>query len=546
MVKHSVLTPVLAAVLGVTVVGSGVGYYFTRNSTDNNDKAKSDTSIKNVADNINNTLDTAKKAVNGELDFAYDASVKVSFGQGFTDTVGMEISPITATTSTKQKGQNTAVDVALAYNDQTLCSLNAVYARDSKDVYAKIPELSDAYIKYNVDSVKDMMGTELSTMGVDLDSLTAEATDTTQFDTEAFEKSLDGYAEAFKGALPEAKDGGNVTGTIDDIEYEYTTKTYTITGADASKAVSAVLEKAKTDETLKAYFDETLKSVYETQLGTTDDSITYESMIQQIIDQFNSEDISSDTESIDFDLYYNSADEFVGFDVKAPDGEVGEYKLITANNDTVAAVDMMLYVSDTEKMTIYGSAKTENDATNGSFALNFTASDSAVEGTLKLTDLKENGDAFSGTIRTDVNVTSSDTAVSGWVELKSNSSDDALDLSYEIGMNGQAFVTVAVKGNKTEASDITIPTDGTIYDGTDETQMNEYLSSCNTTAFTDNIKAVLGDELYNMFTSSASSVGGSDTDYDYDYGDTDYDEYLTDYSTDDIDYNALMEQYGEV
>ena len=41
MVKKNVLTPVLAGVLGVAVVGSGVGYFVLNKNADKNEKTKS-------------------------------------------------------------------------------------------------------------------------------------------------------------------------------------------------------------------------------------------------------------------------------------------------------------------------------------------------------------------------------------------------------------------------------------------------------------------------------------------------------------------------
>ena len=40
-------------------------------------------------------------------------------------------------------------------------SANAVYSRDNKSAYVQIPELSDAYLMVNVDSLKDKVGSEL-------------------------------------------------------------------------------------------------------------------------------------------------------------------------------------------------------------------------------------------------------------------------------------------------------------------------------------------------------------------------------------------------
>jgi len=204
-----------------------------------------------------------------------------------------------------------------------------------------------------------------------------------------------------------------------------------------------------------------------------------------------------------------------------------------------------------------GSAKTVDGVTNGKFTMKMeTASDSDIdadktsadgglsleptmavspsinfdtmEAEVTLKDLKEEGDAFSGTIRFDVNGTSDSQAVSGWVELASASTADKLDLSVEFGMNGKQFVTMAVTGNKTEASDITVPSGDKIYDITNDDQMNTYLAGCDSDGFVANVKKVLGDEVYNML---VNAEGDLESDYD-DYGD--YDDY-DDYDFSDID-----------
>lgn len=79
----------------------------------------------------------------------------VSFGEGFTEEAGVSLQPISVTTVTKQKGNNTAADVLqLTYGGNNLVSANAVYSRDNKSAYVQIPELSDAYLMVNVDALK--------------------------------------------------------------------------------------------------------------------------------------------------------------------------------------------------------------------------------------------------------------------------------------------------------------------------------------------------------------------------------------------------------
>ena len=453
------------------------------------------------------------------------------------------------TTVTKQKGSNTAADVSLTYGGNNLVSANAVYSRDNKSAYVQIPELSDAYLMVNVDSLKDKVGSELSSQGVDLDSLfdSAEGADV-DFDTDALEKDLEEYKKVIEDSFPKPVDGEKKTGDIDGNEYSYTTKEYTISGNDVKAAFKAVLDKAKDDATLKDMFS---KAGVADELG-----MSYDEIISQYADSMDSLFASDNLdETATFSAYY-SGDDLAGFSFEK-DGEGAT--LYTILKDDVVAVDFSLNMSDEGSASFKGSANTVDGVTNGKFTMKMeTASDSDIdadktsadgglsleptmaaspsinfdtmEAEVTLKDLKEEGDAFSGTIRFDVNGTSDSQAVSGWVELASASTADKLDLSVEFGMNGKQFVTMAVTGNKTEASDITVPSGDKIYDMTNDDQMNTYLAGCDSDGFVANVKKVLGDEVYNML---VNAEGDLESDYD------DYDDYdLSDIDMSDYDLSA--------
>ena len=529
MVKNKVLTPVLAGVLGLSIVGSGLGYYFVNKDSNDGKTEGGKAKLTQVADNINNTLGTAEKAIKGELDFAYNATATVSFGEGFTEQAGVSLQPISVTTVTKQKGSNTAADVSLTYGGNNLVSANAVYSRDNKSAYVQIPELSDAYLM--VDSLKDKVGSELSSQGIDLDSLfdSAEGADV-DFDTDALEKDLEEYKKVMEDSFPKPVDGEKKTGDIDGNEYSYTTKEYTISGNDVKAAFKDVLDKAKDDATLKDMFS---KSGVAEELG-----MSYDDIISQYADSMDSLFASDNLdETATFNAYY-SGDDFAGFSFEK-DGDV-------------VAVDFSLNMGSEGSASFKGSTNTVDGVTNGKFTMKMeTAADSDIdadktsadgglsleptmavspsinfdtmEAEVTLKDLKEEGDAFSGTIRFDVNGTSDSQAVSGWVELASASTADKLDLSVEFGMNGKQFVTMAVTGNKTEASDITVPSGDKIYDMTNDDQMNTYLAGCDSDGFVANVKKVLGDEVYNML---VNAEGDLESDYDdYDLSDIDLSDY---------------------
>lgn len=67
MVKNKVLTPVLAGVLGLSIVGSGLGYYFVNKDSNDGKTEGGKAKLTQVADNINNTLGTAENGYQGRL-----------------------------------------------------------------------------------------------------------------------------------------------------------------------------------------------------------------------------------------------------------------------------------------------------------------------------------------------------------------------------------------------------------------------------------------------------------------------------------------------
>lgn len=563
MVKNNILTPVLAGVLGLSIVGSGVGYYFVNKDADSAEaKNGKSAKISQVADNINETLDTAEKAIKGELDYAYDATVKVTMGAGFTElTGGTSYQPVTVSTSTKQKGKNTGADISFSYGDSTIATLNTVYSRDDETVYAKVPELSDSYLKMTKESLSEMLESEV---GMDLNAV-GETTPDIEFDYEAFEKSLKDYEEVAKANLPEGTDDGTYSGSIEDIEYSYTKTKYVITATDAQNVINAVLDKAKTDENLKKLYDSSVESIYGDMTSTDIDSEysytppTYEETIDSLKEEL-SIDAEDENESVTFTSYKDKDGNFMGFNL-VPNDDEGSMNYVVVSTDDAEGIDMKFDGGDGTEMTMYGAVKSdEEDVLNGSYKMEVKEDgQNTAEIDFEVKDVKAVDDTFTGTIRMDMNFNDSSEAVSGWAEITSNSAGDNIDLDFEIGLNGKSFMKFEIDGAKTEASDVTVPT-GTIYDAADETQLDEYLGTCDIEGFEANLKNALGEELYNEIMGAAES-GLTEDDYYYDddyyldddysfdddmylqFDDEDYDDYSFDF--DDYDFDDAIISYDE-
>lgn len=539
MVKKNVLTPVLAGVLGLSIVGSGVGYFVVNKDADKTgEKTKNDgvtvsPKLSVMAENISNTLDKAQDIISGEVDYAYEGSVSLKFGEAITKDLDTDIQEFGMSASSQQKAGNESAEIALTYGGKKIVTVDQVYSRENSEVmYVKIPELSDAYIKVNREDAEKYVEEDF---GYDLDGYT-QAVDDIDFDVDDFEADIKAYEKVIKDNFPAVKEEGTKSGTIDGVAYEYTSKSYDITGPDAQKIAVAVLEKVKTEETLKKAYDDRMQEMYSTLYNgvyDSDDELpipTFEDSINEMIDSIKEEDFADDNSKLLLETYEDADGEFMGFEFK-PDGEDGELRYIVVSNDTAEGIDLFFDAGDGTQMKAYGSMKAEGDAVNGGYTI--SATDDGAE-TVKVAytvkDVKAVGDNFAGTIKVDLSYTEDGETSSMWYEIASKSTADDVDVSFDFGMNNESAFTLTVTGKKTEASDVEIPGDGaTIYDALDEEQMNKYLESCDVEGFQEKIKENLGEELYDQLFASRTvendwQTGDVTWDYDDDWSsDIDWD-----------------------
>lgn len=522
MVKKNVLTPVLAGVLGVAVVGSGVGYFvLNKNADKENEKTKSNSTVvvspklSVMAENISNTLDRAAGIAKGDVDYAYEGSFNVSFGPALTKEMPTAPKDFGMTVSSQQKGGNEGGDIVLTYGGQKVVTVNQVYSREnSEEMYVRVPELSEAYIKVNKDEAEKYV---TDSVGVDLSEY-AKTAESIDFDVEAFEADIKDYEKVVKDNFPEAKEEGKKSGDIDGLTYEYTSKSYDLTAADAQKVAKAVLEKAKGDENFKKLYEQGVDAANQSMAKYGEESSTpsYEEAIDKMLEEVNG-DINGES-SVVLETYENSNGEFTGFLLK-PNDEDGELKLITVSNENAEGMDMTFDSGDGDSYTAYGALKSENDTVNGGYTISVSeGGEESVKVVYTVTDMKNVGDNFAGTLRVDLNVNDGSEANSGWMEVKSNSTADDVDVSFDFGFNGENALTMTMTSKKTEASDVALPgSDAKIYNALDEEQMNEYLSTCDTEGFMNKLKEALGDEMYNSIMGSSSSSYSSQIDDDDDF-----------------------------
>ena len=524
MVKKNVLTPVLAGVLGLSIIGSGVGYFVVNKDGGGDtgilggskkEEVKASPRFSVMAENVSNTLEKAEKIAKGESDYACEADLNMSFGPAVTEELEEAPKDFGMNISSKQKGGKEGADITLRYGGQQFMTINESYSRDQEDIlYIKVPELSDAYIKVSRADAEQYMKDDF---GFDVNAY-ADAADTVDFDVKAFEDDLKTYQQTVKDNMPATKEEGKKSGDIDGVTYEYTSKTYEISGTDVTKVANAVLDKAKTDEQFrKLYSDSVAKAVEQmenTQGAVEDTPPTYDEVIDEMRKSLN-DDIGTDTSKADLITYEDKNGDFKGFELK-PQGEEGVLRYVIVSDDKAEAMDMNFDSGDGETMSLLGSMKSDGNVVNGSYTFNADTNGEKMKYVYSVTNLGSAGENFTGSVRVDIQIDDGFDPMSAWTEVSSTSDADNLNVVYDIGYNGQNAVKMTVTSKKTEASDVEMPgADAKVYNALDDNDMNQYLESCDVEGFNNKMKSVLGDKMYNDIFGGGMTGGGYD-DYDYD------------------------------
>lgn len=529
MMKKSFLTPVLSGVLALTVVGSGAAYYFefVKDSGDGKAKTADESSqsgavtIDEAAKNIEAQLNKAQQLAKGEYNGAYTAQVTYKPSQSVSDTVGLStpLSDVSVSVEAKQKDKMTSVNYGFNYGANSVISANMVIDNANETAYFQIPDFSDAYLTGNADDLAALVQEYASAAGTgtvfdedyssydfdDYDSddsyeassytadmmaspaaglsdLNVDALSDIDFD--ALLTDLETYGDTIKENAPEATDGADKTGEIDGKSYTLTTKTYTITKEDGKKIAQAVADKAKADETLKGAM---------TSAGLSEDD--YNSMWDGLLTSID----EGDDSALTFDVYYNG-DEVQGF--KAEGGD-DSYQIVNYSTDKQMILDWKFTSDGTDEFVAAGAVDIDGDTINGSVKMTMNDSDETTNVTATYDNLTAGEDSLTGKIT--INVTDSSDNIS--MVYNFNNSGTNIDTNIALSANDTDLGTIAITAQETDASDITVPS-GTMYNISDDDQLDQYVSSMNGDAWLESLKTTLGEELYNLIFNA--QIAGTD------------------------------------
>lgn len=439
-----------------------------------------------------------------------------------------------STTSTFADGQ-TGTLMKVLLNDNLVCTLEYYLDPETQDIYMRIPELSDKYLKTNLKEATEQQTAtieediENADIPADADSLASAYSESLSLsaslmsdlsasmpEATVVETLLDKYGSMLFDNLTEV-DGSQATLTAGDISQECTVYEGQISAADAIKTGTDILEAAKSDEDIKKFLD---------------------SWSEKLSDGENLYD--SFTESIDTGL-----DALKNTDTDDSDESYISTRIWVDENGRIAGREISLHENDTDTPVLTWQMP-ENGSEFG-YLLSFTPddeSDYVLSGSGQIDGDKLNGTyefSTGGTVLSVIEVKDYDTASIKEGYLNGNytvtfpaddTEDDSLamlenfalvlDLSSEktsgsvalsVESAGSTLGTLSITSGAGETVDIPdLASLKDVCDVSNDEDMNDYAATLDFTSIMENLSAAgVPDEVVTYILSGGSSSADTDT-----------------------------------
>lgn len=497
------LKSLLAGALAAVVAASGTVVCFA----DDDDFSPPSTGVSGIVTKLTDLLD---EIPDEKTDFGYNANLNIKFGKGISDALEMELKPIDVNAVINSKDGKASADINAKYDSKSLATLNTVYDSESGKIYFKVPELSDAYLSGTEEEIEklftDYLGEDIEiddeetsvdiSGGFDGDILSVlKDIDVAELSDHICEyiDFLEEKASAF------LTDGEPVSGEIEGNAYSFTVKTYSFKGSDLKSITEVLVEKAKADDYMKEIA---------AKFGTTEKE--YNDELDGMIEDFDDMTVAEFNAVKTLDIYYNDG-VFSGY--KFDDGDEFHKKVVFLDNDDVFALNID---SDDgyEKNTVSGSCVPSYGKVNGSFKSVTKGEYYEETEIVTLKDLGLDLGVLHGNVRIETVTNYEDEEpYKSVLDFTSNSTEDKLDLSLNISQDDEDIMTISLTGEEIDPVDVVIPSEN-VYSLADSAELTKFMSTCDFDGFMENIKNVLGDDLYSLFVDifSEGSAEGEDPD----------------------------------
>lgn len=486
-------------------------------------------SFSSAYEQLNNVMD-------GENQVGFNTSLKVSLGQQLIDEIGVpDLESVAINSSFSSKAKMSAENISLDYNGEKLVTLNTSTDLEKGMAYIQVPELSDSYVSVNAED----LGPYLEEQGVSLDQLLemygvndftsllngegVGKLDLTQKDIEDIIKR---YSDILITSMSDISREKNVEGTIDGVDYKYTTLTYDITYRDFYNVAKSCLNELKDDDVIRDFlvkyaditedeYNDEIESALDSLKDSKDDPYFYGFTGDE-------EDFDLDDDYATLTTYVNSDMQVVGRELDVKDeGKKINFGYIIIDNDKNYALKEWAEVDKEEVFIAEGSAKKDGELMTGSFEI---VSNAEGEEVTIIIDMENYG-----VIDKDANLISGKMTLSGDIEgmdfegiIDCKVENKKQTINYIINMDEEMMVNIDFSYENTEVSDVVLPgEESSVYNALNDDDMQKFMQEMDIVGFTNKMTDVLGEDIVN----GIMYGGFSDEDYDdFDFDENNYSE----------------------
>ena len=384
MKKRKITAIILASLMGISAVPATA---WAADSYKETEKAAFAKAIQEMgADYAQDLAQIGDGAVKG------NAEIKLSLDDGGKAILGMltpvDISWLEDASMDTKVNLNEGIMIEtmdVKVNGTKICTIEYYFDTENSEVYMRIPELNEGYIKMNMEQMTQEAEAEMEEEGMDSSFSTsmdlADAMNS-YFSTldnlpeaDALTSILTRYSDIIFDNVTDGENPGTQSSAAGDVSQELTVLEGHVTQAEAQPMFQQILDTAKTDEELKGLIESWTEAM-------NDPEYSYDTFLQAIEDlekDLDGEIDESDTSGFVLRAWVDDNGEVVGREVLADDGEQEESLfsyLCTTDGDQRGFSFTM--GSDEDSVGLYGSGTLSGDVLSGTYTFTSGGEDAAV------------------------------------------------------------------------------------------------------------------------------------------------------------------------
>lgn len=384
MKKRKITAIILASLMGISAVPATA---WAADSYKETEKAAFAKAIQEMgADYAQDLAQIGDGAVKG------NAEIKLSLDDGGKAILGM-LTPVDiswledASMDTKVNlNEGTMIETMdVKVNGTKICTIEYYFDTENSEVYMRIPELNEGYIKMNMEQMTQEAEAEMEEEGMDSSFSTsmdlADAMNSYFFtldnlpEADALTSILTRYSDIIFDNVTDGENPGTQSSAAGDVSQELTVLEGHVTQAEAQPMFQQILDTAKTDEELKGLIESWTEAM-------NDPEYSYDTFLQAIEDlekDLDGEIDESDTSGFVLRAWVDDNGEVVGREVLADDGEQEESLfsyLCTTDGDQRGFSFTM--GSDEDSVGLYGSGTLSGDVLSGTYTFTSGGEDAVV------------------------------------------------------------------------------------------------------------------------------------------------------------------------